>query len=142
MVVAPPGPVAITPTYDRRITRVGRFLRKWKVDEIPQLVNVLKGDMSLVGPRPEVRHYTETFREDYEVILQVLPGMTDPASICFHNEGAILAKATDFELEYVRVILPEKIRMAKEYVRRRSLFGDLRIVSVTVFQILRSAFRG
>ena len=106
---------------DPRITRIGGFLRKTKLDELPQLFNVLRGDMSLVGPRPEVRRYVEMFQEDYNVILQVRPGITDLASIKYRDESAVLGRAADPEKEYAGVVLPEKIRLAKEYVARQSL---------------------
>ena len=96
---------------------MGRFLRATKIDELPQLINVLVGDMSLVGPRPEVRKYVEMFRADYAEILRVRPGITDPASIKYRHEAEILGRAADPEKEYVERILPEKIRLAKEYVR-------------------------
>ena len=122
---------------DPRITRVGRLLRKTKLDELPQLFNVLAGQMSLVGPRPEVRRYVDMFREDYNVILQVRPGITDLASIKYRDEAAVLGGAADPEQEYVRVVLPEKIRLAKEYVARRSFRLDLAILFGTAFSLAR-----
>jgi lipopolysaccharide/colanic/teichoic acid biosynthesis glycosyltransferase len=121
---------------DVRITRIGRVLRKTKLDEVPQLFNVLKGDMSLVGPRPEVQRYVDMFRADYEEILTVRPGVTDLASIEFLDESTLLGTATDPEKEYSEVVLPEKIRLAKEYVRRQSLLFDLRIIVGTMFRLL------
>src|SRR5688572_21375099 len=118
---------------DSRVTGIGRFLRRTKLDEVPQLINVLKGDMSLVGPRPELRQYVDRFRLDYEEILQVRPGMTDPASIKYRNESERLAAAADPEAEYVGRILPDKIRLAREYVRRRSFVLDLVILAKTVY---------
>jgi lipopolysaccharide/colanic/teichoic acid biosynthesis glycosyltransferase len=125
----------ITVGADPRITGVGRFLRKTKLDELPQLFNVLRGDMSLVGPRPEVDRYVEMFRRDYAEILAVRPGITDLASIRYRDEASILAAAKDPEEEYVRRILPEKIRLAKEYARRRSLPLDLAIIFATVLHL-------
>ena len=93
---------------DPRITRVGRLLRKTKIDELPQLFNVLAGDMSLVGPRPEVRRYVEMFADDYAEILRVRPGITDLASIKYRDEAAILGQAADPEEEYVRRVLARK----------------------------------
>ena len=122
---------------DPRITRVGRFLRRWKLDELPQLLNVFKGDMSFVGPRPEVPRYVEMFRDDYAVILTVRPGMTDPASIKYLNEAALLAAADNPEDTYVRQILPEKIALAKQYVSQRSLGYDLRLIWNTLWHIGR-----
>jgi lipopolysaccharide/colanic/teichoic acid biosynthesis glycosyltransferase len=125
----------ITFGNDPRITPVGKFLRKTKLDELPQLFNVLAGHMSLVGPRPEVPRYVEMFREDYNVILQVRPGVTDLASIKYRDESAVLGKAADPEQEYIRVVLPEKIRLAKEYVASRSLRLDLMILFGTAFHL-------
>jgi lipopolysaccharide/colanic/teichoic acid biosynthesis glycosyltransferase len=121
---------------DVRITRIGRLLRKTKLDEVPQLFNVLKGDMSLVGPRPEVQRYVDMFRADYEEILRVRPGVTDLASIEYLDESTLLGAAADPEKEYIEVVLPEKIRLAKEYVRRQSLLFDLRIIVGTLFRLL------
>jgi len=125
----------ITYGDDPRITPIGRLLRKTKLDELPQLFNVLVGDMSLVGPRPEVHRYVEMFREDYNVILQVRPGITDLASIKYRHEAAVLGKAADPEAEYARVVLPEKIRLAKEYVANQSLRLDLAILFGTVIRL-------
>jgi lipopolysaccharide/colanic/teichoic acid biosynthesis glycosyltransferase len=128
------GPITIG--ADPRITRAGRFLRKTKIDELPQLFNVLKGDMSFVGPRPEARCYVEMFRQDYETILQVRPGVTDLASLKYRNEAEILAQAGDPEREYVARVLPEKIRLAKEYVAQSSVWLDLWIIAKTVLILL------
>ena len=123
---------AITVGDDPRITWVGRILRKSKIDELPQLINVLVGDMSLVGPRPEARKYVERFREDYEEILQVRPGITDLASIKYRDEAAVLGQAKDGHRAYIEHVLPEKIRLAKEYIRRASLWFDLKLVFWTI----------
>jgi lipopolysaccharide/colanic/teichoic acid biosynthesis glycosyltransferase len=120
---------------DPRITRVGRFLRAAKIDELPQLINVLVGDMSLVGPRPEVPRYVEMFRADYEEILRVRPGITDPASIKFRHEAEILGRAADPEREYVERILPEKIRLAKDYVRQSSFWYDMTLIFKTALAV-------
>jgi lipopolysaccharide/colanic/teichoic acid biosynthesis glycosyltransferase len=125
----------ITFGNDSRITKVGHLLRKTKIDEFPQLINVLKGEMSLVGPRPEVPRYVEMFRPDYEVILRVRPGITDLASIKYRDEAAILGQAKDPEEEYINRVLPEKIRFAKEYVRRSSFLFDLCIIFKTILQL-------
>jgi lipopolysaccharide/colanic/teichoic acid biosynthesis glycosyltransferase len=125
----------ITVDGDPRITGVGRFLRKTKFDELPQLLNVLRGEMSLVGPRPEVKYYVDMFRGDYEEILRVRPGITDLASIQYRDEEAILRSADNPEAEYVRRVLPEKIRLAKDYVRRQSLALDLAVVVGTIFHL-------
>src|SRR5215204_1126576 len=114
----------ITAGADPRITRIGRYLRWMKVDELPQLLNVLKGDMSVVGPRPEVRQYVELFRSDYEEILQVSPGITDLASMHYRHEAELLGRSENPEDRYVKEILPEKIKLAKEYLHRSSFFFD------------------
>jgi lipopolysaccharide/colanic/teichoic acid biosynthesis glycosyltransferase len=117
---------------DPRITRVGRILRKTKIDEFPQLFNVLKGDMSLVGPRPEVRRYVELFEADYETILKVRPGITDLASIRYRREAEILGRAAEPEKEYIERILPEKIGLAKQYVAASSVVLDVKIIGKTM----------
>jgi lipopolysaccharide/colanic/teichoic acid biosynthesis glycosyltransferase len=126
----------ITIGDDPRITRVGHFLRKTKFDELPQLFNVLLGDMSLVGPRPEVRKYVEMFAQDYAEILRVRPGITDLASIRYRDEAAILGAASDPEKEYLGHVLPEKIQLAHEYVRRQSLGFDITIILGTLIQLI------
>jgi lipopolysaccharide/colanic/teichoic acid biosynthesis glycosyltransferase len=127
----------ITVGADPRITRVGRILRKTKLDELPQLFNVLKGDMSFVGPRPEVRQYVELFRQDYEEILQVRPGITDLASLTYRHEADILGRAEHPEEEYVQSILPDKIQLAKEYLRRSSLLFDVTLICKTLLKLFR-----
>lgn len=122
----------ITCGADPRVTRVGRVLRKMKLDELPQLINVLKGDMSLVGPRPEVRKYVESFRKDYEQILKVRPGITDLASLKFRDEAALLGGVPNPEEVYLHYILPEKLILGKEYVRRRSILFDLALIAKTL----------
>jgi lipopolysaccharide/colanic/teichoic acid biosynthesis glycosyltransferase len=125
----------ITFGKDGRITRVGWFLRKGKLDELPQLFNVLKGDMSLVGPRPEVPTYVQMFRHDYEEILQVHPGITDLASLKYRDEAALLAESMNPEREYVEHVLPDKIKLAKEYVRKSSFFFDLALILRTPLRL-------
>ncbi len=120
---------------DCRITRAGRILRKTKIDELPQLYNVLRGDMSLVGPRPESRKYVELLRQDYVEILSVRPGMTDLASIRFADEAGLLARSAHPDLEYIQRVLPEKVLLAKEYVNRSSLIVDLTIILRTVARL-------
>ena len=120
---------------DPRITRVGKFLRRHKLDELPQLVNVLKGEMSLVGPRPEVPQYVAMFSKEERAVLSVRPGITDWASIWNPDEGAILAGSPDPEKVYLEKIRPEKIRLQLEYVRNRSFWTDIRILMET-FKIL------
>lgn len=133
MHVRPPGPhLQITSGGDPRVTAVGWLLRRLKVDELPQLVNVLRGDMSLVGPRPEVPRYVEMFRAEYEEVLLCRPGITDLASIKYRDEEAILARARDPEETYVTTVLPDKIALAREYVRTRSTRLDLQIIARTL----------
>jgi len=122
----------LTVGKDARITRVGRFLRKTKIDELPQLINVLKGDMSLVGPRPEVRKFVELFRGEYEEILKVRPGITDIASLKYHDEAEILGQSSDPEEEYVRRILPDKIKLARDYVDHSSFLFDMGLILRTL----------
>lgn len=126
----------ITSAGDRRITRVGRFLRAAKLDELPQFWNVLRGDMSLVGPRPEVPRYVRLFRPQYEHILRVRPGITDLASISFHHEEDLLASTSDPESMYIGTILPEKLRLSAYYVTNSSLSLDLSILVRTVVATL------
>jgi len=125
----------LTAGDDPRVTRVGRFLRKAKIDELPQLINVLKGEMSLVGPRPEVRPYVELFPKDYEEILKVRPGITDLASLKYRDEAATLERAENPEDEYLRRVLPDKIRLAKEYINKASFSFDLKLILRTIFKL-------
>lgn len=127
------GPITIGD--DPRITSVGRFLRRAKLDELPQLINVLKGDMGFVGPRPEVKKYVDLFAQDYAEILKVRPGITDLASLHFRDEAALLGHATNPEEEYVQRILPQKIRLGKEYLKRSSFSFDLSLILKTVCTI-------
>jgi lipopolysaccharide/colanic/teichoic acid biosynthesis glycosyltransferase len=115
-----------------RVTRVGRILRKTKVDELPQLWNVLKGDMSLVGPRPEVRKWVDAYPARWRKVLTVRPGITDPASIVYRNEEEILAESTDPEATYREEILPHKLSLYEDYVDTRSFWGDIGILVKTV----------
>jgi FlaA1/EpsC-like NDP-sugar epimerase/lipopolysaccharide/colanic/teichoic acid biosynthesis glycosyltransferase len=121
---------------DPRITRAGRWLRAFKIDELPQLINVLKGDMSVVGPRPEVPEYVEFFRADYEHVLTVLPGITDLASLQFRDEADTLSEAADPRDEYVTRVLPRKIELANEYIRNSSLLLDIAIVLRTIVRVV------
>lgn len=122
----------LTVGEDSRITAVGRWLRRSKLDELPQLFNVVAGDMSLVGPRPEIPRYVEMFRKDYEELLTVRPGITDTASIVYRDEAAILGRNHDAEQVYVTMILPEKIRLAKNDLRRSSVLADIFIIVKTL----------
>lgn len=128
---------ASTADEDPRITRVGRALRRYKLDELPQFINVLTGEMSVVGPRPEVQYYTDMYTETERTILTVRPGITDWASIWNSDEGAVLAGAADPEKAYQELIRPTKIRLQLKYVRERSFFTDLKIIFLTVLAILK-----
>lgn len=126
----------ITVGGDDRITRTGKFLRKYKIDELPQLVNVLKGDMSFVGPRPEVGKYVKLFKSDYKELLKIRPGITDPASIKYSNEEDVLALSQNQEENYIKNILPAKIKLSLEYINgQNNVFADLRLIFKTVFKI-------
>lgn len=118
---------------DGRITPVGYFIRKYKIDELPQLFNVLKGDMSLVGPRPEVRKYVALYNSEQMRVLSARPGITDPASIKYRNENDLLAQAGDSERFYVEKIMPDKLKINLEYMDNRSFFKDLSVIFRTVF---------
>lgn len=119
----------LTVGTDARITRIGAFLRARRLDELPQLIDVLLGDMSLVGPRPEVPRYVAHYPADLrEVVLSVRPGISDPASLQFRNEAELLAAAADPEREYIEVILPQKLACAAEYARSASLLTDFAVV--------------
>ena len=122
---------------DPRITKMGRFIRKFKLDELPQLINVLKGEMSIVGPRPEVQMYVDMFSDEEKAILTVRPGITDWASIWNPDEGAILAGSPDPEKTYMEKIRPEKIRLQLKYVRERSFWNDLKIIAQTIITVLK-----
>lgn len=116
---------------DPRLTRIGKTLRRYKLDELPQFWNVLTGEMSLVGPRPEVPEYVARYTEEERALLRVRPGITDWASIRFRNEGEILRGSDDPEEAYFRLIRPEKVRLGLEYVRHHNLLTDLRILLLT-----------
>jgi lipopolysaccharide/colanic/teichoic acid biosynthesis glycosyltransferase len=135
---APARGISITVGRDPRVTRAGEFLRKTKIDELPQLINVVKGDMSFVGPRPEVPQYVELFRKDYEEILEVRPGITDLASLKYRDEAAVLGAAENPEQEYIARVLPEKIQLAKDYLKRSSLLFDIGLIFRTVLKLFES----
>jgi lipopolysaccharide/colanic/teichoic acid biosynthesis glycosyltransferase len=133
------GGPAITVAGDARITRVGKLLRATKLDELPQFWNVLIGDMSLVGPRPEAPEYVDMFHGRYQRILKVRPGITDIASIRFRDEEKLLARGAEPLREYVQSVLPLKLDLADEYIRTRSLRLDFLILFKTLLAILRTA---
>ena len=122
--------------HDPRITKSGYFIRKFKFDELPQLINVFVGDMSLVGPRPEVRHYVDYWTPEQMHVLDVRPGITDPASIKFRNENELMEKAEDPEKYYIEVIMQEKIKLYLEYVENHSFFYDLGLIFKTFWVIV------
>ncbi len=123
---------------DPRVTRAGYFLRKYKLDELPQLVNVLRGNMSLVGPRPEVRKYVEMYTPEQRKVLSVKPGLTDYASIHYIDENEVLAKSDDPEKTYVEVIIPEKIRYNIKYIEHQSVKEYFKIIFMTIRRIFSS----
>ena len=121
---------------DPRITRSGYIIRKLKLDELPQLINVFVGDMSLVGPRPEVRHYVDYWTPEQMHVLDVRPGITDPASIKFRNENELMEQAEDPEDYYINVIMQEKLKLYLDYVEHRSFFGDIGLIFKTFWVIV------
>lgn len=122
---------------DPRITRIGKILRRYKLDETPQLINVVKGDMSLVGPRPEVREYVDMYTEEEKAILQVRPGITDWASLWNSDEGAVLAGCGDPDRAYLELIRPTKIKLQLKYLRHHPLWVDLKILLLTLLKVSR-----
>ena len=122
--------------HDSRITRSGYFIRKFKLDEFPQLINVFIGDMSLVGPRPEVRRYVDYWTPEQMHVLDVRPGITDPASIKFRNENELMEQAEDPEKYYIEVIMQEKIKLYLEYVQNHSFLGDIGLIFKTFWVIV------
>jgi lipopolysaccharide/colanic/teichoic acid biosynthesis glycosyltransferase len=131
------GGALVTASGDPRVTRVGRFLRRWKIDEIPQLWNVVAGDMSLVGPRPEVPRFVERFAGDYARILAVRPGITDYAAVEYRDEESLLAAAADRDAAYVELVLPAKIALYHRYLDEMSLKTDLALIFRTLAAVLR-----
>lgn len=125
----------ITIGDDQRITKIGAWLRKFKLDELPQLFNVLNGDMSLVGPRPEVEKYVDLYTSHQRQVLQVRPGITDPASIAFRNESDLLGKADDPEKFYIREIMPMKLELNLNYLKSQSVISDIKIILNTLFKV-------
>lgn len=121
---------------DPRITRSGYIIRKLKLDELPQLINVFIGDMSLVGPRPEVRHYVNYWTPEQMHVLDVRPGITDPASIKFRNENELMEQAEDPEKYYIDVIMQEKLKLYLDYVEHHSFFGDIGLIFKTFWVII------
>ena len=124
--------------HDARITHSGYYIRKYKLDELPQLINVFLGDMSLVGPRPEVRKYVDLYTPEQMHVLDVRPGITDLASIKYRNENELLGAVDDPEQYYQNVILPDTLRINQEYIKKSSLLFDIKIIFKTVVTIFKS----
>lgn len=132
-----PSSAGFEPGNKSRITKIGSILRKTKLDELPQLLNVLKGEMSVVGPRPEVEYWVNKYPERWKQVHQLRPGITDNASIEFKNEEEILEKASDPAQEYEKNILPKKLGLYEQYMYKRSLVGDFRIIIQTIFALFK-----
>lgn len=135
---------ASTSTTDHRVTRSGHFIRKFKFDEFSQLINVFLGDMSIVGPRPEVQKFVDKYTEAEELVLSVRPGITDWSSIKFHNEGEIIEASgiPDADEAYEKLIRPEKLRLQLKYVKERNLWVDIKIVVSTVLTLFSTRLGG
>lgn len=126
----------ITIGNDSRITSVGRFLRKYKIDELPQLINVVKGDMSLVGPRPEVPRYVALYNKKQKRVLSVRPGITDYASLYYKDENEVLGKVDNPEKYYIDIIMPHKLSLNIEYIEDNNIFKDFKIILKTVKEVI------
>lgn len=123
---------------DPRVTRIGYYLRKYKLDELPQLVNVLKGDMSFVGPRPEVRKYVMLYNDEQLQVLKVKPGITDYASIQYSNENELLAQSENPEETYIKTIMPHKLALNMQYIKNPSVLHDIKLIFLTLKKIFVS----
>ena len=126
----------ITVGNDNRITKIGAFLRKYKIDELPQLINVFKGDMSLVGPRPEVPRYVNMYTEEQRRVLDVKPGITDLASIRYRDENELLGKAENPDEFYINTIMPDKLALNMEYINKSNVFLDIYIILQTILKCI------
>lgn len=127
----------LTVGRDHRITSSGFLLRRYKLDEVPQLLNVLRGEMSLVGPRPEVPKYVSLYTEEQRHVLSVKPGLTDWASLKYFDENRLLAESDEPELTYIHKVMPDKLALNLDYINRRTIWQDLRIICLTVIRIAR-----
>lgn len=127
----------LTVGNDSRVTAVGKFIRKTKIDEFPQLINIIKGDMSVVGPRPEVPKYVALYKDEQKKVLSVRPGLTDLASLKYFDEQEILGKSNDPEKTYIQEVMPEKLRLNLQYVSERSLILDISLIFKTIVRIFR-----
>ena len=125
----------ITVGGDKRITKIGAFLRKYKIDEFPQLFNILRGDMSFVGPRPEVPKYVALYNDEQKKVLNVRPGLTDIASIKYKNENEILKKSSDPINTYIKEIMPEKLGLYKEYINNYNIHIDMKLIFKTIIEV-------
>ena len=123
---------------DSRITKIGVFIRKYKLDEFPQFVNVLIGNMSVVGPRPEVREFVDLYSKEQKTILNVKPGITDYASLEYFNENELLAKSNNPRKTYIDEIMPDKIIINQKYIRNPTLLNDMKIIVKTLFRLIRN----
>ena len=122
---------------DARITKIGALLRRYKLDELPQLFNVLIGNMSFVGPRPEVRKYVNLYSKEQMKVLQVKPGITDLASLTYFEENESLAKADDFEKTYIEIIMPHKLKLNAEYINKATISNDIQLIIKTINRIFK-----
>jgi lipopolysaccharide/colanic/teichoic acid biosynthesis glycosyltransferase len=127
----------ITSKHDSRITPIGTVLRQTKLDELPQLINVIRGDLSIVGPRPEVEKYVMLYKTEYTNILKIKPGITDNAAIAFFDEAAILAASEHTELTYINDVLPQKIKLYNQYIHIMSFATDIKIIFKTLLKIVK-----
>ena len=121
---------------DPRVTKVGYYLRKYKLDELPQLINILIGDMSVVGPRPEVQEYVKLYNKEQLKVLSVKPGLTDYASLAYINENEVLEKSSNPQKTYIEEIMPEKLALNQKYIQEKSFFTDLNIIIKTLLKII------
>ncbi|OYX27652.1 MAG: glycosyl transferase [Flavobacteriales bacterium 32-35-8] len=121
--------------HDSRITKIGYFLRRYKIDEFPQLINILIGDMSFVGPRPELRHYVNFYNQEDHIIFTVRPGITSLASLKYRNEVELLAAYEDPESYFINTIIPDKLKLNKEYIKKQNLFYDLKLIIITITKV-------
>ncbi len=127
----------LTVGVDHRITNSGKVIRKYKLDELPQLINVLKGDMSFVGPRPEVEKYVALYSEEQKKVLQVKPGITDPASISYMDENELLGNSEQPEETYIQEIMPAKLTINLEYIENRNFLRDIMVILRTIGKLFR-----
>lgn len=127
----------ITIGNDPRITKIGAFIRKYKIDELPQLINIIKGDMSVVGPRPEVKEYVDLYTKEQLIVLTVKPGLTDFASLEYFNEQALLGQSSDPQLTYINEVMPAKLALNLKYIKQMSLATDFAIIYKTILKILK-----